>query len=72
MPGMIPLAVMAGTPATATGPKTVLTDTGLVEVSVSRNRDASFAPKVVDKRQRRLSGVDDLVISLVAKGLTTG
>jgi putative transposase len=31
-----------------------------------------FAPKIVAKRQRRLGGVDDLVISLVAKGLTTG
>ncbi|OHV25699.1 hypothetical protein BBK14_21995 [Parafrankia soli] len=32
----------------------------------------SFAPKLVAKRQRRLAGVEDLVISLVAKGLTTG
>jgi len=43
-----------------------------VEITVPRDRDASFAPKIVAKRQRRLSGVDDLVISLVAKGLTTG
>src|SRR5215831_12738957 len=53
-------------------PKTVVTDVGPVEVSVPRDRDASFEPKIVAKRQRRLSGVDDLVISLVAKGLTTG
>jgi len=52
--------------------KTVLTDVGPVAVSVPRDRDASFEPKIVAKRQRRLSGVDDLVISLVAKGLTTG
>ena len=38
-----------------------------------RDRDRrSFAPKIVAKRQRRLGGVDDMVISLVAKGLTTG
>ncbi len=52
--------------------KTVLTDTGPVQVSVPRDRDASFAPVIVPKRARRLGGVDDMVISLVAKGLTTG
>jgi putative transposase len=52
--------------------KTVLTEAGPVQVDVPRDRDASFAPKIVAKRQRRLGGVDDLVISLVAKGLTTG
>jgi len=52
--------------------KTVLTDVGPVEIAVPRDRDASFAPKIVAKRQRRLGGVDEMVISLVAKGLTTG
>jgi len=52
--------------------KTVLTDVGPVEIDVPRDRDASFEPKIVAKRQRRLTGVDDMVISLVAKGLTTG
>jgi putative transposase len=52
--------------------KTVLTEAGPVEIDVPRDRDASFAPAIVAKRQRRLGGVDDLVISLVAKGLTTG
>jgi putative transposase len=52
--------------------KTVLTEAGPVQVGVPRDRDASFEPKIVAKRQRRLGGVDDLVISLVAKGLTTG
>jgi len=52
--------------------KTVLTEVGPVAISVPRDRDASFEPAIVAKRQRRLSGVDDLVISLVAKGLTTG
>src|SRR5437763_1042940 len=42
--------------------KTVLTDTGPVELSVPRDRDACFEPKIVAKRQRRLTGVDDLVI----------
>ncbi len=52
--------------------KMVLTDVGPVHVEVPRDRDGSFEPKIVRKRQRRLSGVEDMVISLVAKGLTTG
>jgi putative transposase len=44
--------------------KTVLTDVGPVEIDVPGDRAASFEPKVVAKRQRRLSGVDELVISL--------
>jgi putative transposase len=52
--------------------KTVLTDTGPVEITVPRDRDSSFEPKIVAKRQRRLTGVDDMVISLSAKGLTHG
>src|SRR5580692_2892039 len=52
--------------------KTVLTDSGPVEISVPRDRDSSFEPKIVVKRQRRLTGVDDMVISLSAKGLTHG
>src|SRR6201984_2326944 len=51
--------------------QTVLIDVGPVEIDMPRDRDSSFAPKIVAKRQRRLGGVDDLVISLVAKGLTT-
>ena len=52
--------------------KTVLTDTGPVDISVPRDRDSSFEPKIIAKRQRRLSGVDGMVISLSAKGLTHG
>jgi putative transposase len=50
----------------------VLTDTGPVEISVPRDRDSSFEPKIIAKRQRRLTGVDEMVISLYAKGLTHG
>ena len=52
--------------------KTVLTDAGPVEICTPRDRDSSFEPKIVAKRQRRLTGVDELVISLSAKGLTHG
>jgi putative transposase len=52
--------------------KTVTTEVGPVELDVPRDRDSSFEPKTVKKRQRRLDGVDSMVISLTAKGLTTG
>jgi putative transposase len=52
--------------------KTMLTEVGPVEVVVPRDRDGSFEPQLVKKRQRRLSGVEDMVLSLSAKGLTTG
>ena len=52
--------------------KTVVTDVGPVAIEVPRDRNGSFEPQIVAKRQRRLSGVDDLVLSLSAKGLTHG
>lgn len=51
--------------------KTVLTGVGPVQISVTRDRDGSFEPKIVKKRQKRLTGVDEMVISLSAKGLST-
>jgi transposase-like protein len=62
----------SGNSRNGTRPKTVLTEVGPVEVDVPRDRAGTFEPKLVRKRQRRMTGVDDLVISLVAKGLTTG
>jgi transposase-like protein len=51
----------------------VLTDTtGHVEIDVPRDRAVTLGPQIVKKRQCRLSGVDEVVLSLYAKGLTTG
>jgi len=56
-----------------TRPKTVLTEaTGHVEIEVPRDRQGTFEPVIVKKRQRRLNGVDEIVLSLYAHGLTTG
>ena len=53
--------------------KTVLTEaTGHVEIEVPRDRAGTFEPQIVRKRQRRLNGVDEIVLSLYAKGLTAG
>src|SRR4051794_17098162 len=56
-----------------TRPKTVITDAvGEVEIEVPRDRESTFEPQIVKKRQRRLSDVDEVVLSLYAKGMTTG
>lgn len=53
--------------------KTVISDAvGEVEIDVPRDRDSSFEPKIVKKRQRRVGDVDKIVLSLYAKGMTTG
>ena len=52
--------------------KTVFTEIGPVEIEVPRDTNSSFDPVIVKKRQRRLTGVDEIVLSLTAKGLTTG
>lgn len=52
--------------------KTVVTEVSPVDIDVPRDRDGTFEPKIVRKRQRRLDGIDELVLSLSAKGLTTG
>jgi putative transposase len=52
--------------------KTLLTEVGPVDIEVPRDREGSFTPAIVRKRQRRLGGVEDLIVSLTAKGLTTG
>ncbi len=67
-----PAGKNGGNSRNGTRAKTVLTDVGPVEISVPRDRDGSFEPRIVKKRQKRLSGVDEMVISLSAKGLTTG
>ncbi|NEA19600.1 transposase, partial [Streptomyces halstedii] len=67
-----PAGKNGGNSRNGTRGKTVLTDVGPVEIAVPRDREGSFEPKIVKKRQKRLSGVDEMVISLAAKGLTTG
>jgi putative transposase len=52
--------------------KTVLTDSGEVAIEVPRDRDGSFEPVIVAIRQRRLSNIDQIVLSLYARGLSTG
>jgi putative transposase len=68
-----PLAAENGNIRNGTRSKTVLTDAaGEVMIEVPRDRAGTFDPIIVKKRQRRLTDVDAVAISLFAKGLTTG
>jgi putative transposase len=68
-----PAGAGTGNIRNGTRSKTVLTEaSGPVEIEVPRDRASSFEPQIIKKRQRRLNGVDEIVLSLYAKGLTTG
>ena len=68
-----PAGAGTGNIRNGTRAKTVLTEkTGQVEIDVPRDRAGTFEPQIARKRQRRLNGVDEIVLSLYAKGLTTG
>jgi len=59
----------SGNVRNGTRSKTVLSEaTGHVDIDVPRDRAGTFEPQIVRKRQRRLSGVDEVVLSLYAKG----
>lgn len=51
--------------------KTIQSESGQFEIEVPRDRDGSFEPQLVRKRQRRLEGFDDKVLALYARGLST-
>lgn len=51
--------------------KTVLTDAGAVPVRVPRDRNGEFEPQLVPKHARRLEGFNDIVLSLISRGMTT-
>lgn len=60
-----------GNSRNGTTDKTIHTGSGSVEIDVPRDRIGTFDPKLVRKRQRRLEGFDDKVLSLYARGMTT-
>src|SRR6476646_260372 len=53
------------------GRKTVLTETGRLDLDVPRDRQASFDPQLIAKYQRRFAGFDDKIVSMYARGMST-
>lgn len=60
----------SGNSRNGTTPKTLLTDAGQVAIRTPRDRNGTFEPKLVPKGERRIEGFNDLVIGLVARGMT--
>jgi putative transposase len=54
-----------------TSPKTLITEHGKVPIDAARDRDGSFEPKIVRKRQRRFQGFDEKILALYSRGLST-
>jgi putative transposase len=59
-----------GNTRNGTTPKTLITDHGPVPIDTPRDRDGSFEPKIVRKRQRRFEGFDDKILALYSRGLS--
>ena len=53
-----------------TTPKTLITEHGKVQLNAPRDRDGSFEPKIVRKRQRRFVGFDEKILALYSRGLS--
>ncbi len=53
------------------GRKTVITDSGKIEIEVPRDRQGSFDPQLIAKYQRRFPGFDDKIVSMYARGMST-
>ena len=61
----------AGNHRNGYGSKTVITDTGKLELAIPRDRQGRFDPVLIGKYRRRFAGFDDKIIALYARGMTT-
>jgi putative transposase len=61
----------AGNTRNGSTPKTLLTEHGEIRINTPRDRDGSFEPQIVRKRQRRFEGFDDKILALYARGMST-
>jgi putative transposase len=59
-----------GNARNGTSPKRLITEAGQIDLDVPRDRAGTFEPRIVPKGQRRVDGIDKLVISLYARGMT--
>jgi putative transposase len=66
-----PAGVGSGNSRNGSGRKTISTANGSVTIDVPRDRNGTFEPKIVPKRARRLGQIDEMILSLYARGLST-
>ena len=61
----------AGNARNGSTPKTLITEHGSVQIDAPRDRNGSFEPQIVRKRQRRFEGFDEKILALYSRGLST-
>ena len=61
----------SGNSRNGTSGKTVKGDFGELEIEVPRDRASTFEPQILQKHQTRLTGFDDKILSMYARGMTT-
>src|SRR5215210_3209508 len=61
----------AGNSRNGYGRKSVVTDTGKIDLEVPRDRRSTFDPQLIAKYQRRFPGFDDKIVSMYARGMST-
>jgi putative transposase len=61
----------AGNARNGSTPKTLVTEHGPVQIDTPRDRNGSFEPQIVRKRQRRFEGFDEKILALYSRGLST-
>lgn len=50
--------------------KNLVTDNGVIQIDIPRDRDGGFEPAIIPKRRTRIDGLDDKILSLYAKGMS--
>ncbi len=61
----------SGNSSNGTTKKTILSDNGEVEIETPRDREGSFEPQIIKKRQHRFEGFDDKILSMYSHGMST-
>jgi len=61
----------AGNARNGSTPKTLITEQGPVQINSPRDRNGTFEPQIVQKRQRRFEGFDEKILALYSRGLST-
>src|SRR5438309_11513480 len=61
----------AGNTRNGSTPKTLATEHGPVPIETPRDRQGTFEPKIVRKRQRRFEGFDEKILALYSRGMST-
>jgi len=66
-----PAGVGSGNSRNGSSRKTISTTNGPVTIDVPRDRNGTFEPRIVPKRARRLGQIDEMILSLYSRGLST-